>query len=655
YNFKNSHDKLGTQMRAVGEVMSIGKTYKEALQKAIRSLETGRYGPGFAKDFHQKSLDELMALLAEPSSERQFIMYEALRKGAIVEDIHNKTYIKPWFIDQMKELVELEEKILKYKGKTLPDDLLVKAKKDGFSDRYLAKLLSLSEKEIRGRRISLGVVQGWEPVPVSGVENAAYYFSTYNAPDKVKVSNRPKIMILGGGPNRIGQGIEFDYCCVHAAFALRDQGYETIMVNCNPETVSTDYDTSDKLYFEPLTVEDVLSIYEKEKPEGVIVQFGGQTPLNLANELAEAGVKILGTSPETIDLAEDRDRFRQMMAKLRIPMSESGMASNLKEAISVAERIGYPLMVRPSYVLGGRGMEVVHDEDMLKQYVAAAVGVTPERPILIDKFLENAIEAEADAISDGTSAFVPAVMEHIELAGIHSGDSACVIPPISIPAKHSETIYDYTKKIAVELNVIGLMNMQYAIANDRVYVLEANPRASRTVPIVSKVCNIQMARLATQLMLGKKLSSLNLKPKFIRHFGVKESVFPFNMFPEVDPILGPEMRSTGEVLGMADSFGLAFYKAEEAAQQVLPSEGTVLITVSQEERPAVLDVAQEFYRLGFKIKATNGTHRFLAEHGIESEPILKMHEGRPNIVDGIMNREIQLVINTPSGKLGKED
>jgi len=638
--FKNAQDKLGTQMRAVGEVMSIGKTYKEAFQKSIRSLEIGRHGLGFAKDFHQKGLDELMGLLAEPSSERQFIMYEALRKGATVDDLYNKTYIKPYFIEQMKELVELEEKILKYKGKTLPDDLLIKAKKDGFSDRYLSKLLGLTEKEIRDQRISLGMVEGWEPVPVSGVENAAYYFSTYNAPDQVKVSNKPKIMILGGGPNRIGQGIEFDYCCVHAAFALRDQGYETIMVNCNPETVSTDYDTSDKLYFEPLTVEDVLSIYEKEKPEGVIVQFGGQTPLNLANELAETGVKILGTSPETIDLAEDRDRFRQMMAKLRIPMPESGMASNLEEAILVAERIGYPLMVRPSYVLGGRGMEVVHDEEMLKQYVAAAVGVTPERPILIDKFLENAIEAEADAISDGTSAFVPAVMEHIELAGIHSGDSACVIPPISIPAKHSETIYDYTKKIAIELNVIGLMNIQYAIANDRVYVLEANPRASRTVPIVSKVCNIQMARLATQLMLGEKLSSLNLKPKFIRHFGVKESVFPFNMFPEVDPILGPEMRSTGEVLGMADSFGLAFFKAEEAAQQVLPSEGTVLITVAQEERPAVLDVAQEFYRLGFKIKATNGTHRFLADHGIESEPILKMHEGRPNIVDGIMNREI---------------
>jgi carbamoyl-phosphate synthase large subunit len=582
-------------------------------------------------------------------------MYEALRKGASVEDLYKKTFLKPWFIEQMKELVELEEKILKYKGRILPDDLLVRAKKDGFSDRYLSQILSLSEKETRERRASLGVVEGWEPVPVSGVKNAAYYFSTYNAPDQVKVSGKSKIMVLGGGPNRIGQGIEFDYCCVHAAIALRDEGYESIMVNCNPETVSTDYDTSDKLYFEPLTVEDVLSIYEKEKPEGVIVQFGGQTPLNIADELAQAGVKIIGTSPETIDLAEDRDRFRKMMAKLGIPMPESGMASNLEEALRVAERIGYPLMVRPSYVLGGRGMEVVHDEEMLERYVAAAVGVTPERPILIDKFLENAIETEADAISDGTDAFVPAVMEHIELAGIHSGDSACVIPPISIPPKHLDTIYEYTKKIAIELNVVGLMNIQYAIAKDRVYVLEANPRASRTVPLVSKVCNIPMARLATQIMLGKKLSSLNLKPKSFRHYGVKEAVFPFNMFPEVDPLLGPEMRSTGEVLGMAGSFGLAFFKAEEAAQQLLPSEGAVLITVSTRERPAVLEVAKEFDRLGFKIKATNGTHQFLAEHGIESEKILKMHEGRPNIVDGIKNKEIQLVINTPSGKLSVYD
>ncbi|MDP3040176.1 MAG: carbamoyl-phosphate synthase large subunit, partial [Deltaproteobacteria bacterium] len=557
--FPGAEDKLGTQMRAVGEVMAIGKTYKEALQKSIRSLEKGRYGLGFAKDFHNRTLDELMDFLAEPSSERQFIMYEALRKGASIEALYKKTYIKPWFIEQMKELVELEEKILLHKGKNLPDDLLKQAKKDGFSDRYLSLLLSIPEKDIRGRRIGLGLNQSWDAVPVSGVKNAAYYYSTYNGPDKVGVSNRRKIMVLGGGPNRIGQGIEFDYCCVHAAFTLRDEGYESIMVNCNPETVSTDYDTSDKLYFEPLTVEDVLSIYQKEKPEGIIVQFGGQTPLNIANELARAGVRIIGTSPETIDLAEDRDRFRQMMGRLGIPMPESGMASTLDEAIQIAQRIGYPLMVRPSYVLGGRGMEVVYDEGMLKKYVTAAVGVTPERPILIDKFLENAIETEADAIADGTDAFVPAVMEHIELAGIHSGDSACVIPPISIPRRHLDTIYEYTKKIAIEFKVVGLMNIQYAIANDVVYILEANPRASRTVPLVSKVCNIPMARIATQIMLGKPLSQLNLKPQSITHFGVKEAVFPFNMLPEVDPVLGPEMRSTGEVLGQADSFGLAFF------------------------------------------------------------------------------------------------
>ncbi len=653
--FEGAEDKLGTQMRAVGEVMSIGKNYKEACQKSIRSLENGRYGLGFAKDFHERSLAELMELLAEPSSERQFIMYEALRKGATIDDLYAKTHIKPWFIEQMKELVDLEEQILQYKGKELPEQLLVQAKKDGFSDRYLGQILEIPETEIRVRRTALGVVQGWEPVPVSGVEDAAYYFSTYNAPDKVGRSERPKVMVLGGGPNRIGQGIEFDYCCVHAAFALRDEGYESIMVNCNPETVSTDYDTSDKLYFEPLTVEDVLSIYEKEKPEGVIVQFGGQTPLNIANELAQAGVRIIGTTPETIDLAEDRDRFRQMMRKLGIPQPASGMASTLEEALQVAEEIGYPLMVRPSYVLGGRAMEVVHDEEMLKRYVSVAVDVAPERPILIDKFLENAIEAEADAIADGTEAFVPAVMEHIELAGIHSGDSACVIPPISIPAKHLDTIYEYTRRIAVELNVVGLMNIQYAIANDTVYILEANPRASRTVPLVSKVCNISMARIATQVMVGKRLADLDLKRQSIPHFGVKEAVFPFNMFPEVDPLLGPEMRSTGEVLGMADSFGLAFYKAQEGAQQLLPSEGSVLITVSEKDRPAVLEVAREFDNLGFKIKSTIGTHTFLAEHDIQSELILKMHEGRPNIVDGIKNKEIHLVINTPSGKLSKYD
>ncbi len=648
--FRGVEDKLGTQMRAVGEVMSIGKTYKEALQKSIRSLEIGRYGLGFARDFHEKSLEELMELLVVPTSERQFQIYEALRKGAAVEDLYRITYIKPWFLEQMKELVALEEEIFRYKGRMLPDALLFRAKRDGFADRYLAGLLEVPEAEIRRRRKELGIVEGWHAVPVSGVENAAYYYSTYNAPDQLPTSNRRKIMVLGGGPNRIGQGIEFDYCCVHAAFALRDEGYESIMVNCNPETVSTDYDTSDKLYFEPVTVEDVLSIYEKEQPEGVIVQFGGQTPLNIARELAEAGVKVLGTSTDAIDLAEDRDRFRQIMRDLGIPMPESGMAANLAEALEIARRIGYPLMVRPSYVLGGRGMEVVHDEEMLRQYVEAAVDVTPDRPILIDKFLEDAIEAEADAVCDGRDAFVPAVMEHIELAGVHSGDSACVIPPISIPLKHLETIWEYTRRIAVELNVVGLMNIQYAIAENTVYVLEANPRASRTVPLVSKVCNIPMARIATQIMLGAKLSDMNLISTRIPHFGVKEAVFPFNMFPEVDPVLGPEMRSTGEVLGMADSFGLAFYKAQEAALQKLPVEGTVLLTLADGDKKAALEIAKRFERLGFEIKATRGTHRFLAQHGIVTEVIDKMHEGRPNIVDAIKNGEIQLVINTPDGK-----
>ncbi len=653
--FKGLEDKLGTQMQAVGEVMSIGKTYKEAFQKSIRSLEIGRYGLGFAKNFNKLPLDELMKMISNPSSERQFIMYEALRKGASVQALSDKTYIKTWFIEQMAELVKLEQEILKFKGKPLPDKLLTQAKKDGFADRYLAQLTNNTEEKIRRQRTTLGIVEAWEPVPVSGVENAAYYFSTYNAPDKVSVSKKRKVMVLGGGPNRIGQGIEFDYCCVHAAFALRDEGVETIMVNCNPETVSTDYDTSDKLYFEPLTVEDVLSIYQKEKPEGVIVQFGGQTPLNIAGELAGAGVKILGTSVETIDLAEDRDRFRKMMEKLNIPMPESGMASNLKEALAIAKKISYPLMVRPSYVLGGRGMEVVHDEEMLRHYVAAAVEITPERPILIDKFLSNAIETEADAIADGTNVFIPAIMEHIELAGIHSGDSACVIPPVSIPKKHLDTIAEYTKKIAIELKVIGLMNMQYAIADDIVYVLEANPRASRTVPLVSKVCGISMARVATQLMLGKKLSDLNLKQRSISHFGVKEAVFPFNMFHTVDPVLGPEMRSTGEVLGMADSFGSAFFKAQEATQSPLPSEGTVLITVADQDKPAILETAKQFQKLGFKIKTTDSTHQFLAENGVKTELILKMHQGRPNIVDAIKNREIQLVINTPAGKQGKYD
>ncbi len=660
--FKGSEDKLGTQMKAVGEVMSIGKTYKEAFQKAIRSLEIGRYGLGFANNYNELSKDELINMLRYPSSNRQFIMYEALRKGASIEELHELTSIKKWFLEQMKELVDEEETLLTMKGSVPEKDVLKQAKLDGFSDRYLSSLLEVTEEEVRNARIGFGIKEAWEGVHVSGTENAAYYYSTYHLDeDNSPVStDKPKIMILGGGPNRIGQGIEFDYCCVHAALALKELGFESIIVNCNPETVSTDYDTSDKLYFEPLTLEDVLSIHEKEKPVGVIAQFGGQTPLNLANDLKKYGVNILGTTPETIDLAEDRDHFRAMMDKLEIPMPESGMAVNVDEALEIANRIGYPVMVRPSYVLGGRGMEIVHDDEMMKVYMGAAVGVTPDRPILIDRFLNHATECEADAISDGTNCFVPAVMEHIELAGVHSGDSACILPSMNLSDEQVAKIKDYTKRIAVEMNVCGLMNMQYAIEGDTVYVLEANPRASRTVPLVSKVCSINMVKIATEIITssitGKPSPVPQLRDKIITHYGVKEAVFPFNMFPEVDPVLGPEMRSTGEVLGMAPSFGEAYYKAQEATQQtILPEEGTVLLSICDRDKPELVDIAKAFYDLGFKIIATHKCYKILVDAGIPCERIFKIYEGRPNIADQIANGEIQLIINTPAGKSSAHD
>ncbi len=653
--FKGVEDKLGTQMRAVGEVMSIGKTYKEAFQKAIRSLETGRYGLGHAQDFDTLSKEELLRRLNTPSSERHFLMYEALRKGAAIEEIHEITKVKAYFIEQMKELVEEEEELLKCKGALPEDGMLIQAKKDGFSDKYLSQLLQVPEEEIRRRRIALGVTESWEGVHVSGTKDSAYYYSTYNGPDKNVVNtDRPKIMILGGGPNRIGQGIEFDYCCVHAAMALKKLGFETIIVNCNPETVSTDYDTSDKLYFEPLTLEDVLSIYEKEKPLGVIAQFGGQTPLNLASQLEENGVRILGTSPSVIDLAEDRDQFRTMMEKLDIPMPESGMAATVSEALSIAERIGYPVMVRPSYVLGGRGMEVVYDAESMTGYMNAAVGVTPDRPILIDRFLNHALECEADAISDGEHAFVPAVMEHIELAGIHSGDSACIIPSVHIPAESVETIKEYTRKIAEEMHVKGLMNMQYAIENGKVFVLEANPRASRTVPLVSKVCNVRMVPLATEIitaeLTGRPSPIPALKEQVIPNYGVKEAVFPFNMFPEVDPVLGPEMRSTGEVLGLSRSYGEAFYKAQEAVQSKLPLEGTVLISVNKKDKDEAVEVARSLSEDGFRIVATEGTYNLITAAGIPAVKAKKLYEGRPNVLDMITNGDFDLIINSPVGK-----
>ena len=658
--FKGVEDKLGTQMRAVGEVMSIGKTYKEAFQKAIRSLETGRYGLGHAKDFDTLTKQQLLKMLGSASSERHFIMYEALRKGATVDELHEITKVKHYFIEQMKELVEEEEALIASKGSLPSDEALISAKKNGFSDKYLSQILEVSEDDIRNKRIEIGMEENWEGVHVSGTENSAYYYSTYNGEDKNPINNdKPKVMILGGGPNRIGQGIEFDYCCVHAALALKKLGFETIIVNCNPETVSTDYDTSDKLYFEPLTLEDVLSIYHKEKPVGVIAQFGGQTPLNLAAKLEENGVKILGTSPSVIDLAEDRDLFREMMEKLEIPMPESGMAVNVEEALEIARKIGYPVMVRPSYVLGGRGMEVVYDDESLTSYMLAAVGVTPDRPILIDRFLNHAMECEADAISDGTHAFVPAVMEHIELAGVHSGDSACILPSVHISEENVATIKEYTKKIAEEMHVKGLMNMQYAIENGKVYVLEANPRASRTVPLVSKVCNIRMVPLATDIitseLTGRPSPIANLKEQDIPYYGVKEAVFPFNMFQEVDPILGPEMRSTGEVLGLSASYGEAFYKAQEATQSKLPLSGTVLFSVNDRDKKEVAEIAQGFHEAGFDIIATGRTCDLINESGVPAKKVKKLSEGRPCILDYINNGDVALIINTPAGKEALSD
>ena len=651
--FRAVEDRLGTQMKAVGEVMSIGKTYKETFQKAIRALERGRAGLGFAKDFNERTLEELLKMLSVPNSERHFQMYEALRKGATDEQLFAITGVKAYFVQQMRELVQEEEEILKYKGSLPPDALLVQAKKDGFSDKYLAQLLGVPEKDIREKRKALGCVETWHAVPVSGVENQAYYYSSYNGnPGEVPVSdNKKKVLILGGGPNRIGQGIEFDYCCTHAAMAMREAGYETIMINCNPETVSTDYDTSDKLYFEPVTVEDVLQIYENEKPAGIIVQFGGQTPLNIARGLQEAGCNILGTSVDSIDDAEDRDLFHSIMDKLGIPMPESMMASDLEGAIACADKLGYPLIIRPSFVLGGRGMEVIYDEIMLKEYVAKAVGVTPDRPLYLDRFLCRALECEADALSDGTDVFIPAIMQHIELAGIHSGDSACVLPPEGISENVKATILDYTRRIASELKVVGLMNMQFAVENEKVYVIEANPRASRTVPLVSKVAGTQMASIATRLMLGETVKSLGLDRRHvIPYYGVKEAVLPFDKFPEVDPVLGPEMRSTGEVLGLAETFGLAYFKSQEAAGSPLPTEkGKVLVSLSEKPEDAVA-VVKAFVELGFEVVGTDGTIAFLKDKGVDGKIIAKIGEGRPDVLDAIKNREVKLIINTPSGR-----
>ena len=657
--FPQAKDALGTQMKAVGEVMSIGANFKEAMQKAIRSLEIGRHGLGMVKKWEKLSADELREKLHTPSSERYFQIYEAFKKGVTVEEVFKQTSIGKWFLTQIWEMAQMELKLAACNWMSLDDELLRQAKRDGFSDKYLARIFNVAEAVVRDRRMKAGIVATYCRVPVSGTGNGEdYYYSTYSGrPDEVAVSDHRKIMILGGGPNRIGQGIEFDYTCVHAAFALRDAGYETVLINCNPETVSTDYDTSDKLYFEPLTVEDVLSIYRKEKPDGVIVQFGGQTPLNIAQELKDLGVNIIGTQPEGIRLAEDREYFRERMIALGIRQPESGTAVSLDEAVKLARKIGYPVMVRPSFVLGGRGMAVIYDEPTLVKYAAESLQVSPEYPMLIDRFLGNAIETEVDALSDGAETFVATVMEHIELAGIHSGDSACAIPPITLSEKYINIIEDYAARIARDFKVVGILNVQFAVCEGEVYIIEANPRASRTVPLVAKVTGVPLARIATNLMLGHKLSEYKelLRKKDRTYVGVKEAVFPFNMFPEVDPILGPEMRATGEVMGLAESFGLAYFKAQQAAGATLPLEGTALLTVAPGERDGLIDTAKGLAEMGFRIVATEGTAEFLNANGIKAEVVKKLNEGRPNIGDLIKNRSVQLIINTPLGRSSKID
>ena len=654
--FTKGNRNLGTQMKSTGETMSIERTFEAALKKAVRSLEVGTRTLLWEDPTWRDGSFPL-----EPTDQRLWAMFAAIRQGMSIEELCHRTGgIDPWFLYKFQNIVDMENRL---RSEPLAAEIMRDAKRMGFSDREIGILTNHSAEEIRKMRHQWGLRPVYKMVDTCAAEFAAetpYFYSTYEQENEAIPITGEKALVIGSGPIRIGQGIEFDYCSIHSAWALQESGVKAIMVNSNPETVSTDFDTSDRLYFEPLDEESIRDILENEtaesaSPSASIVQFGGQTSINLAEPLTRSGLTLLGSSFDSIDLAEDRDRFQDMMNKLGIPMAESGMASSLDEALVIAERIGYPLMVRPSYVLGGRGMEVVYDEEMLTEYFVAAIDVPPDRPILIDRFLENAIEVEADAIADGTDAFVPAIMEHIEPAGIHSGDSACVIPPVSLPQKHIDTINEYTQKIAGGLNVVGLMNVQYAICDDVVYVIEANPRASRTAPIVSKVCGLSMAKLATQVMLGKKISDLNLKQRSIPHYGVKQAVFPFPMFPEMDPILGPEMRSTGEVLGIADSFGMALFKAEEATRQPLPTEGCVLFTIADKDKATVAAVARQFKELGFSIKTTEGTRELLNNSGIDSDHILKLHEGQPNIVDGIIDGEIQLIINTPAGKTSKHD
>ncbi|MCS7122111.1 MAG: carbamoyl-phosphate synthase large subunit [Archaeoglobaceae archaeon] len=663
--FPTADKTLGTQMKSVGEVMAIGRTFEEALQKAIRSLEIGRYGLGCdGKDRKEVSREEIVEKLRIPNHERIFYIRYAFLNGFSVEEVYGLTKIDKWFLQKIKNIVEFEAKLKslaeKFKIEEVPGEILREAKRLGFSDRQLATIFRCTEKDVRDVRKRKKVLAVYKMVDTCAAEFEAktpYYYSTYEEDNEAIPTSKRKIMILGSGPNRIGQGIEFDYCCVHAVKSLKEEGYETIMVNCNPETVSTDYDTSDRLYFEPITHEDVMNVYENERAEGVLVQFGGQTPLNICKSLEESGAKILGTSTESIDIAEDRERFSKLLKELKIPQPENGIARSIEEAKKVAKKIGYPVLVRPSYVLGGRGMKIIYDEEDLVKYVTEALEVSEEKPVLIDKFLEDAVEVEVDALCDGEEVFIGGIMEHIEEAGIHSGDSACVLPPISLSEDVINTIIDYTKKISLALKVVGLINIQFAVKDGIVYVLEANPRASRTVPFVSKATGIPLAKIAAKLTVGEKLKNLGLKEKIkLDHIAVKESVFPFIKLPGVDPVLGPEMKSTGEVMGIDYDFGLAYYKAELAAGMRLPTEGKILISLKDKDKnQKAVQIAKRFEELGFKILATRGTAQFLKANGVKVEVVLKVSEGRPNVVDAIINGEINLIINTPSGKKGKTD